>query len=132
MHRASKLGLFVLRVAMSMMVSACANTVGDRADGARLAAAPAPVETRRDMDFWIQNWFAERRSPPASDAESDCVAAQLHVQALSDDGARTLVGTLYAVGPASDPPLARLAPSDRARLDRAAELCGVRLPDRSS
>jgi len=90
------------------------------------AAATAP--SRRQLDYSINAWCTTRKGLPETDAVCDCVSNQLHIQSLSDEGARELVGVLYSVGPGSDPPLERLQGGYRDHLDRAAEICGARLP----
>jgi hypothetical protein len=84
--------------------------------------------TRQQLDTQFQLWCTERKGLPESPAVCSCLSDQLHIQRLSDDGARELVLILYAVGPGSDPALEQLRDENRARLDRAAELCGAKLP----
>jgi len=88
----------------------------------------AAVPSRRQLDYSINAWCTTRKGLPETDAVCDCVSNQLHIQSLSDEGARELVGVLYSVGPGSDPPLERLQGGYRDHLDRAAEICGARLP----
>jgi hypothetical protein len=97
-----------------------------------MAAAPVAYpelpSSRRQLDSEIVAWCTDRKGLPETPAVCGCLSDQLHIQNLPDDGARELVHALYAVGPGSDPPVDRMQPDDRARLSRAAELCGTRLP----
>jgi hypothetical protein len=126
MRRGSKLILIIARAAIATALPACANSAGESDAGAQLAAAP--IETRRQLDSETAAWFTTRKGLPDTPGVADCVAEQLHVQALSDDGARALVAALYAVGSGSDPWLGALSAADRERVYRATALCGTTLP----
>ncbi len=118
----------VAAAGLVLALSACHSS----AVPSRAAAAP-PTDTvasasRYQLDSQILNWCTARKGLPGTTSECTCLADQLHVQRLPDDGARAFVQVLYSVGPGSDPPLERLAPDHRSRLSRAAELCGTTLP----
>ena len=131
MQRATKMVLIVVRVIAGITVPgtlpACTIPADETAASAQLAATP-PAASRRQLDDQLEAWLTTRKDLPDTPGVAGCVADQLHVQALSDDGARTLVAALYAVGPGSDPALGALPTPDRTRLARATWLCGTTLP----
>lgn len=110
------------RVAVTLALSAC-----HAASGPEIADS-STTESRYQLDSRILAWCTQRKGLPGTFAGCSCLADQLHVQRLPDDGARDLVHVLYAVGPGSDPPLTRLPVEHRERLSRAAELCGTPVP----
>jgi hypothetical protein len=109
-------------------LSGCTHPSQPAPDNAAAAVSADMVASRRQLDLSIQLWCTDRKGLPETPAVCGCIADQLHVQSLSDDGARDLVRVLYSVGEGTDPPLERLEGVDRQRLDRAAELCGAHLP----
>ena len=93
------------------------------------AAAPSPITGGRyQLDNEILAWCTQRKGLPATASACTCLTDQLHVQRLPDEGARAFVEALYAVTPGSDPVLDALPSEHRARLGRAAELCGTTVP----
>jgi hypothetical protein len=125
MRRTTRWMLVAARVLAAMSLAACTNGFGDEAPKTSIAAAQSQPPTRSELDVEITAWLTDEKALPATPGQAGCVPDQLHIQGLSDAAARQLVAALYAAGPASDPPLGGLASTDRARLDRAAALCGV-------
>jgi hypothetical protein len=91
----------------------------EHATATKTAALPPPdgelAASRRELDGEILNWCLARKGLPGTTSACTCLADQLHIQSLPDDGARALVHVLYSVGPGSDPPFERLAPAHRVR-----------------
>jgi hypothetical protein len=114
--------------ATTVALSACHPAAAPGSAAAPLPTYAAASASRYELDNQILNWCTARKGLPGTQSECTCLADQLHVQRLSDDGARDFVQVLYSVGPGSDPPLERLPSDHRSRLSRAAELCGTTLP----
>lgn len=110
------------------MLIGCGRPTGTETAGLTPPATDALAMSRRQLDSEILNWCFVRKGLPGTEGTCACLSDQLHVQRLPDEGARELVQVLYSVGPGSDPPFERLAPAHRARLGRAAELCGTVVP----
>ncbi len=92
------------------------------------AANPAATLSRRTLDDHFRNWCEVRKGLPETPGVCACVTDQLHIQGLPDDAARRLVALVDGTGNGSDPRFDSLPATDRVPLDRAAELCGARLP----
>lgn len=121
--------LSILSAAIAVAaLSGCARSNPPAPDNATAPVSEDIAASRRQLDLSIQIWCTDRKGLPETPAVCGCIADQLHVQSLSDDGARDLVRVLYSVGEGTDPPLEHLEAVDRQRLDRAAELCGAHLP----